>query len=74
MLDVGDVIMQTHKDMDIFVVIAFICAKVLFAVGAPGDNVNNQVIGGPLVMFISTRNQDGQGSSSFIHQEMNFAA
>jgi len=36
MLAVGDVIMQTTKTMHIFVVIAFICAKVLFAVGAPG--------------------------------------
>jgi hypothetical protein len=74
MVDVGDVIFQTHKDMHIFVIIAFVRTKVLFAVRALGDNVNNQIIGGPLVMFIGTRDKYGQGSSAFIHQEMNFAA
>ena len=62
MLDVGDVILQTHKDMHIFVVIAFIRTKVLFAIRALGDNVNDQIIGGPLVMFVGTGDEDCQGS------------
>ena len=74
MLDVGDVMFQTHKDMHILVVIAFVRTKVLFAVRPLGDNVNDQIIDRPFVMFVGTSDKYGQGSSPFIHQEMNFAA
>jgi hypothetical protein len=73
-LDVRNVILQTNKDMHIFVVIAFVSTEMLLAVGALGNDMNDQIICRPLVMFIGTGNEDRHGRTAFIHQEMDFTA
>ncbi len=43
MLDVRNVIFQTNKHMHIFVIVAFVRAKMLFAIRTFGNNVDNQI-------------------------------
>ncbi len=60
--------------MNIFVIVAFVCTKMLFTVMSFDYNVNNQIIGRPFIMFIRTCNKNCQGCAAFIHQKMDFTA
>ena len=74
MLDVFDIVVQSNELMHIVEIIAFISAEMLLTVWTFGDDVNNQVIGRPFVMFVRASDPNCQGSTVFIHQEMDFAA
>lgn len=54
MFDMLDILVQANKLVDIFVVIAFICTKVLLRMGTFDDNMDDQVIRRPFVVFIRT--------------------
>jgi hypothetical protein len=74
MFDVLNVISQSDKNMHIFVVVAFISTKMLLAVRAFCNDVNDQIIRRPFVMLICACYENRQWCATFIHQKMNFAA
>lgn len=59
MLDVLNIVLEPDKFMNIFVIVAFVCTKMLFAVRTFGDDVNNQIVRRPLVMLVGSCNEDG---------------
>src|SRR5688500_13950336 len=59
--------------MHIFKIITTVCTKMLLAVGSLGDDVHNQVLHRPFVMFVGAGNPDCQGSAYLIDKQMDFA-
>ena len=73
-LNMFNVIPETNKLMYVFIVVAFVSTKMLLSMRTFGNDVNNQVIGRPFVMFIRTRDKNCEWRTAFIHQQMNFTA
>jgi hypothetical protein len=72
--DMHDIARVLDKLTDIDKIIAFISTEMLFSFRAFDDNRDNQIIRRPLVMFIGTRQDDSQGCTALIHQNMDLAA
>ena len=73
-LDVNDIASLLNKVMNIWKIIASVCAQMLMGSGARDNNRDNQVIRRPFVMAVSTSHQDRQGRTPPVYQHMDFAA
>ena len=76
MFDMCDILSICDSSMNVIIVITFISTEVLFdffRIWTFDDNVKNEIIGRPLVMFVGAGHMEGQRSTSFIDQEMNLA-
>ena len=74
MLNVRHIPFRLDRLENVLRVVALIRTKMLLAVGSLFDDMNHQIIHRPFVMFICTRDMDRQGSTSFIHQKMDFCS
>jgi len=73
MFDMFNIALPGNDFMNIFEIVASICTKMLFTVRSFDDNVHDQILDRPLVMFVGARDPDGQGRTQLIDQQMDFA-
>jgi hypothetical protein len=73
-LDMNDIASLLHKVMNIWKIVASVCAQMLLGSRAGDNNRNNQVVRRPFVMTVSASHQDRQGCTPPVYQYMDFAA
>lgn len=74
MFDVGLITLAVNKLVNILKIVTFVCTQVLLRIRSFDNNMDDQIINRPFIMFICSSNMNCEWRSSFINQNMDFGS